>query len=293
MKHAFLILAHKNPEQLGRLVTYLVDKDCHVLIHIDQKSISEFNDFREKFVSDDRIRIYSEYKVYWGSFNQIRASHLLLEESLKHFKFDYVHLISGQDLLIKKMDQLNDFLVQGNGQDFVHVFNSENSNSWSGDGGTERMRLFWITDYSDSFKFFFSKLNVLIHFFQRTFKFYRKISFKMNGGTNWYSLSRTTSEGVVSYVKKNPEFLGRFKNTRCADEIFLASILMNAGLEKKVNSNYLRYIDWQTGPEYPRTFRKEDFERLKSVQNVFFARKFDEKTDNFIIDKVYKELLDS
>jgi len=293
MKQAFLILAHKNPVQLERLVTYLVNKDCVVLIHIDRKSISEFNDFRKKYGSDDRIRIYSEYKVYWGSFNQIRASHLLLEESLKHFKFDYVHLISGQDLPVKKMDELNEFLMKGNGQDFAHIFDSEKSNTWAGDGGTERMRLYWITDYADSFKFFFSKVNVLIHFIQKTFKLYRKINFKMNGGTNWFSLSRTTAEGVVSYVNKNPDFLRHFKNTRCADEIFLSSILLNAGLEKKVNSNYLRFIDWQTGPEYPRTFRKEDFERLKSVQNVFFARKFDEKTDNFIIDQVYKELLAS
>lgn len=293
MKQAFLILAHKNPEQLERLVTYLVNKDCMVLIHIDQKSITEFNDFRKKYASYDRIRIHSEYKVYWGSFNQIRASHLLLEESLKHFKFDYVHLISGQDLPVKKMDELNEFLLKENGQDFVHVFNSENNNSWSGDGGIDRMRLYWITDYPDSLKFVFSKLNVLIHLFQRTFKLFRKISFKINGGTNWFSLSQATAKEVVSFVNKNPDFLKRFKNTRCADEIFLASILLNAGLENKVNSNYLRSIDWQTGPEYPRTFRKEDFERLKSVENVFFARKFDEKTDNFIIDQVYKELLAS
>lgn len=291
MKQAFLILAHKNPIQLDKLVSYLLINDGLVLVHIDKKSLSEFKDFCNKYASDSRIRIYSKYKVYWGSFNQIQASHLLLEECLTHYKFDYVHLISGQDLPVKKLDELKKFLEKGNGKDFLHVFNSDKMNSWSDNGGLDRMQLFWITDYPDSLKFFFSKLNVLIHMFQRIFKFYRKLDFKINGGTNWFSLSQTTAKAVVSYVNSNPEFLNRFRNTRCADEIFLASVLLNAGLEENINSNYLRFIDWQSGPEYPRTFRIEDYERLKSVENVFFARKFDEKTDNFIIDKVYKELL--
>lgn len=36
MKHAILILAHKNVPQLCRLVKYF-DRDCEVFIHIDKK----------------------------------------------------------------------------------------------------------------------------------------------------------------------------------------------------------------------------------------------------------------
>lgn len=36
MRHAILILAHKNVDQLCRLVRYF-DHDCDVYIHIDKK----------------------------------------------------------------------------------------------------------------------------------------------------------------------------------------------------------------------------------------------------------------
>ena len=45
MKHAFLIIAHDNPELLKVLVDLLDHPDCDIFIHIDLKS--DIEQFRE------------------------------------------------------------------------------------------------------------------------------------------------------------------------------------------------------------------------------------------------------
>ncbi len=47
----------------------------------------------------------------------------------------------------------------------------------------------------------------------------------------------------------------------------------------------MRKIDWERGRPY--IFRKSDFDELIST-NCMFARKFDEKIDNEIIEVLYK-----
>ncbi len=51
----------------------------------------------------------------------------------------------------------------------------------------------------------------------------------------------------------------------------------------------MRYVDWDSGPEYPRTLRINDYEKVMETKNLF-ARKFDETVDMEIIDKIYKAI---
>jgi hypothetical protein len=291
MKLAFLILAHKNPNQLTKLVDYLLLNECVVLIHIDKKSIAEFEDFISKYKHTHNLKIYSEYKVYWGSYNQIRATLFLLSQSVKNFQFDYVSLVSAQDLPIKKLEAFKNYLKQSNDKDFVSYFKVSESNTWADNGGLDRMRLYWITNYNSNFKFIFSKVNVIIHKLQHAFNWYRPLKLELYGGSNWFTISFKSAKAVDEYVANRSDVVNSFKNTKSADEIVLGSLMMEAGCGKNIENNYLRYVDWQTGPESPRTFRINDFDRLNALENVFLARKFDEKTDNLVIEKIYQEIL--
>ena len=49
----------------------------------------------------------------------------------------------------------------------------------------------------------------------------------------------------------------------------------------------VRYIDWNRGAPY--VFRRDDYEELMA-STCMFARKFDEKTDKEIIEKIYVSL---
>lgn len=51
----------------------------------------------------------------------------------------------------------------------------------------------------------------------------------------------------------------------------------------------VRYIDWTTGPTYPRILNEDDFYKIKNSA-CLFARKFD---DNLDFDKYRKIFIDN
>ncbi|GHV09031.1 hypothetical protein FACS1894160_4290 [Bacteroidia bacterium] len=63
------------------------------------------------------------------------------------------------------------------------------------------------------------------------------------------------------------------------------TIIMNSGFSTTVVNDNLRYIDWVTGPEYPRIFAFDNFDEL-ICSNKIFARKFDIHKDSAIIGKI-------
>ncbi|MCE3228429.1 MAG: hypothetical protein K0S32_2980 [Bacteroidetes bacterium] len=284
MKLAFLILAHKNPKQLQKLTDYLLSEGCRVFIHIDKKSSMGFSDFITSNKSKKDLEIYAEYPVYWGSFNQIEATFFLLKKALLHSDVDYLSLISGQDLPVKPMSELKEFLSKTNKEYFT--FSKLPNAGFEDKGGLDRYRLYWVTDFNENQKWFYAKWNVFLHALQNAFRFYRSVNVQLYGGANWFTISRRAAEYADDFITKNNSFYLRFRNTRCADEIILQTILMSSPLASSVENNSLREVDWKTGPEYPRTFRMEDYNRLTNSSG-FFARKFDENIDNAIIDKIY------
>ena len=86
---------------------------------------------------------------------------------------------------------------------------------------------------------------------------------------------------IFEYLEKDKSYIPRYKWTRCADEIFYQTIIAKIeGLN--IENNYLRYVDWQSGPEYPKILRNEDYEKI-ILANALFARKFDEEVDKNIV----------
>ena len=73
MRHAFLIIAHNNWNQLKKLIQLLDAENHDIYIHIDKKS-KDFN--KKEFLSITRkskLYIFQEYKVFWGGFSQVHV----------------------------------------------------------------------------------------------------------------------------------------------------------------------------------------------------------------------------
>ena len=95
MKHAILILAHKNIGQLCRLAGYF-EKDCDVFIHIDKKQ-PVTREEEEKLRSYKQVKAVSrEYDVNWGGTSVLESEMHLLRMAVQRSDADYFHLISGQ-----------------------------------------------------------------------------------------------------------------------------------------------------------------------------------------------------
>jgi len=74
------------------------------------------------------------------------------------------------------------------------------------------------------------------------------------------------------------------------DEMFFQSILANSSYREKIESDDLRYADWQNpNPLPPKTLETSDFENLK-LSPKLFARKFDTNRSRDLLIKIDDEI---
>jgi hypothetical protein len=123
MKIAYLILAHKNPQQLSRLISRLNKDGVYFSIHISLTASVPLDEFKKQigssFPDSNNIRFIDErYRGTWGSSDLIKTSIALIRSVLK-FEVDSLVLISGQDYPIKRSKDFYELLAANKGKIFM------------------------------------------------------------------------------------------------------------------------------------------------------------------------------
>ncbi|MBF6636235.1 core-2/I-branching enzyme [Rouxiella silvae] len=283
MKKVFLICAHQLTKSLAWSVEYLSSfEENIIIIHYDKKSdIDKVSYLIKKnvYFVDKRI------DVTWGAVSQIYATIELLKYSLK-FDYEYCFFISGDDVPTMNNVDMNSFLLKNNGANFIHYQDERNK---------------YIDPYERCIYrypeiFFSRKNNFLAKLIKKSHKVVRGIFFKnkdfikridegiipkLYKGTNWFTLTYESVQWLVQTLDKQPAYLKSFEYSLCADEVFFHSIFKTKPVFNiyhdisKVN-DVLRYIDWTTGPQYPRLLNVEDINAIKTKE-CFFCRKVDDR----------------
>lgn len=280
---AVLILAHKNPMQLQNLINHLAT-DFDIYVHIDKKFLFLGAEGAANFISN--------HNISWGSKEQISATIDLFK--LAHKKhYDRYIFISGQDIPLVSNQKIIEFFTH-NDNNYIDYRSLPSADGWGGGPTIKRMSLFWFNESRDkkSIKLAFKKrLQKLLHSLQKKLKLYRKIPNNLYGGANWMDLTGDAMDKIISYLDDHPSYLKLFNHTRCADEIFFHTILINNTDIKHCINQSLRYVDFDSGPEFPRTLRENDIEKLLNSKKLF-ARKFDNTIDTAVINSIYKKIKD-
>lgn len=280
MRIAHLIIAHKNPVQLERLIRALDHHDAYFYIHIDKKTeIAPFlflkNIERVVLVEDRMI-------CNWGGFSFIETTIKLLTLALDSgLKFDFFNLLSAQDYPLKSPEEIHNFFANKSGSSFLSFDASTETIWWK--EAENRYTKFHFTDLNFKFKYLIQKIvNVLMPI--------RKIPSSLSplyGGNKccWWTINRDCASYLVDFFKRNSEVSSFLKLTWGSDEFVIATILMNSPYHNEiVNENY-RYIDWSGGGGHPKILKIEDLDpMLKS--GMMFARKFDLDQDIDVLDKI-------
>ncbi|HLG04204.1 MAG TPA: beta-1,6-N-acetylglucosaminyltransferase, partial [Bacteroidia bacterium] len=137
MKLTYIILAHRLPAQLARLVNALADENVNFAIHIDRKADEVA--FRKAVEANGIYWVNDRVDIYWGGFSQVQATFNSLEEAMSQFpQTDYFIYLSGQDFPIKSKLQLHLFFNHTDGKSFMEYFPLPHE-SWSGNGGLGRI----------------------------------------------------------------------------------------------------------------------------------------------------------
>lgn len=284
MKIAVLILAHKNPEQIKRLVGRLQHPAIKVFIHADKKSsLSKY-----PFAADISF-IKKNVAVYWGDFSPIQATlNGMKEISATLSQFDFFILLSGQDYPIKSLEKLLYFLEENRNKEFI------NYNSISKEGWEKGMPRYQYYHYRKNKNipgwFFFAGLRA----FMKIFGLKRKPPLPIWGGSQWFTISQKAFSYILNYIDNNPAYISFMKKCNFTDEMFFQTILLNSPLKDNCINNNLRYIDWNKNSAQkirsPKILGMEDWNAIRN-SDAFFARKFDPAVSNEILDKIDKELL--
>lgn len=278
-KHAYLIMAHNNIEQLIRLVSVLDDERNDIYIHLDS-NVKDRNFLKQELKSDySKIELIERLNVNWGGFSQVRCELNLLKAAvMSDIEYSRYHLISGADLPIKNQDYIHAFLKNNCGE-YIR-FDPKSISLYE-----DRVRYFYpfqdiIGRNHGKYVAFLELLQNRLLIIQHFLKVNRCKKIHLFKGVNWFSIT----DNLARYILSQENFIKKtFKYSLCADELFLQTIVMKSPYKNNIINRSLRHIDWERGTPY--TFRAEDYEELMNSENLF-ARKFDMKIDEKIIDMI-------
>ena len=301
MQKNYLILAHKNPLQLGRMIERLDDGASKFFIHLDAKTpIEPF----AACLEGAHIRfIEPRERCVWGDFSIVQATIRLMEAASE--EQGIFILMSGQDYPIQSQGYINAFLESNKGFDFIEIEPLEEK--WKPKMVKDKLEHYHILHSeergnSNCYAPFahcsvFQKLRTLMHLLKgrlsrKNFKLLCSLPKRIApferqyAGSQFWAFSERTFYAVLNYIREHKAALEEYyKYTSSPDEIYFHSVLMNlvakdSTIKLKDPITYVNYFRKNN------VFITEDFEKLSSAKGKLFARKFDTDIDIEILNKL-------
>lgn len=271
MRVAYCILCHRNNIILRTLVE-LLSKDNDVYIHVDAKSdVAGFAEYRDK-----AIFIEEREESAWGSFATVKAIEKLLCATCIT-KYDYVLLLSGDDLPLRSNEDINKLLKENYGAEYVGI--------------TRNVNIDARVEYIYPKSIYFKKKPLWVRI-RHKLKLYKKNpNFaklpKLYKGCLWFTITAELRDYILRFLSVNTWYSSAFEHSLNADEVFFHTIICNSEFKNKVymydkdihdTFMCLRYIDWFSGPERPRILDESDYRKMQA-SGCLFARKLNENID--------------
>lgn len=269
MKVAHLILTHKNPQQLEKMINLLEYPGFDFFIHIDKKADAE--QFSYLFRRNNIFQVKNRTKIYWAGYGTIQATINGFREIVP-LGYDYINVISGQDFPLKTAAEMYRYFELHKGKEFITCESMDGA--WN---VGPRVRNYHLINWRIPGKFRLEKLlNKVLP--KRKFPF----NWEIVGRANWFMLSNEASAFILDFIDKHPQLERYFKYCWGADEFMFSSVLYNTpAFRHRIIDNFI-YVDWSEGHAHPKILGKEDFEQLK-MSDKLFGRKFDMDKDPEII----------
>ncbi|MDQ0155377.1 beta-1,6-N-acetylglucosaminyltransferase [Robertmurraya andreesenii] len=282
---AFILQVHNHPEQVNKFILQLLgSKQADVYVHIDRKS---YSDMKDKIVLNSNVKVLEEsVDIEWGDISQVEATLLLLKEVVLSGKnYDFVCLRSGQDLLVN--DGFKEFLMTSRNN--IYMGYRELSHSELG-----LVKIQWPKIMRKRYANYHPiriLRRVLLTLYSKGINIIPNRNpfpdeYSIYKGSQWFTMPLEVVKYILNFLQENTWYYSFFENTLVPDESFFQTIVMNSHYKTDMVNNNLFYLKWgealneRNSPQY---LRKDDITAIEN-SNMFFARKFDCKIDNEIVD---------
>lgn len=266
-RHAYLIMAHNEPQLLDALLKALDNERNDIYLHIDAKAGFDCASYQPVFSKVHYIQ--NRIDGRWGDFSLVEIEFALIRAAVQLGQYSHFHLLSGVDLPVKSQVFIHDYCNAHPQTLFIgyaqNVTNSE---------------LAWRSQhrflYSRSFKSGSTIKKItraLIARIQSLFK-YTRYPLTVKKGSQWWSI---TSDFVKYLLDNEQQIRHYFQGTYCPDEMVIQTLCWNSPFRHKICSvtdefhGCKRYIPWHNGSLMP--FTDHDF-TLMQHPDFWFARKF-------------------
>lgn len=286
MNFIYGIICHRLTNSLIYLVEKLItSSNSIILIHVDKKS--DIAHIRKFLPNSPQIHFLTDRTdVEWGGYTQIETTLKLLNYA-SQFDYQYFSLLSGDDIPLMKVEHIEKYLLT-NDREYIGY-------EYLADPAIQVKYLYP--------KFFLNKKkSIWIKIKCKILTFLHKIDLfnqdidklpKLYKGSQWFTLSNQAVSYILAFIENNKNYDLAFKNSICADEVYFHTIIYNSYLKEKIYcpedeqnvcEGGLRYIDWDSGPDYPRTLDESDFDKMRQ-SGMLFARKINPNITVDILEK--------
>lgn len=280
MRFAYLILAHKDLDQLGALIARLLrdGPDDRVVLHFDRGSPLADADlavFAGRF--DGAVALTPRIRSRWGHHSLVEAEWLLMRRA-SELTYDHAHLLSGQDWPV--VDRAA--IVAGVEPGACHL-------SLEAPAMAERMNSYHLHDrligpgaHATSLRYHLSRSLRGAGDLLTRIAGPRACPFgpDWRKGSQWWSLPRAAVDHALPLVGGLIRS-GRLRHTLCADEHVIQTILARSPFADRLTDNR-RFIRWSPGSSNPDWLRAGD-EPTMRASGAWFARKVDRAVDPFFL----------
>jgi hypothetical protein len=288
-KHAYLLMVINNIKVIKYNLSLIDSKSNDIFIHVDKKSLI-YNDLRDycNNIKKSNVFFIDRIDVRWGDYSQIECELKLLEFATSENQYEYYHLLSDSDLMIKDSKYIHNFLNNCKTEfiDFRPIPNRCLFKS--------RYKCFNILRRHQKNK---NKIvDVVLKTFRKLFlipqivlgiDLTKKYGYEIKYGSNWFSIT----DNCARYVVGMKDVINKmFKKGSCVDEHFLQTIVWSSPFKENISKEgNMRLITWKEGTSSPIVYSIKDYDLLKKT-SCLFARKFSEKHDIEIVKKLCNDM---
>lgn len=293
---AYLILVHKNPAQVGRLLKRLYYPGCLFYIHVSASTtLTSFQEAAQGIPAEAIHFIQKRTRVRWGDFSVTTAILNGLVEVLNvKPEPDFIFLMSGQDYPLVSNDVLLSYLDTHSNRNFIQcdlISTPENEHL------AERLNTYRIplgpgrtitypNKNPDSAK---KRLLNQVLTYSRLLPISRPVPLNYTPyfGSNWFRIKPHAARYMLDFLRQHSAFIPYFRYVLVPEEYIFQTILANTpdtALRDSLHNDNFTYAHWDRPAElYSVPLDMSDAQALKS-SGKFFARKFDETHNSTILD---------
>lgn len=316
MQIAVLIMMHKNPDQVLRLLRWYQTPETVCFIHVDKKLSVDLDEFRKqvKQIKPESVVLEERMSGVLFSWSLVEIT-LKLAEYAVHYEeenkvhFSYYQLISGQDYPIGKYEEWLELLKKSYPNPFLNVCSRASEERMP---RLERVRLNRVRDGLEdgiSNPGIRKCCILVLHLLERivtclTGKPIRRLNkagIDPAYGTQWWTLPDDVMvEALAAYHENGTDKLNTVyrvvRNTGTSDEVFFQTVFLNGSFSDRKRLGNLTFCNFggrgRENTGHPYVIEMEDMDTIRywAERNHFFARKFDVNVDENVMDEIDRQI---